>query len=84
MTTIILLLLVAGICGFGFHAVFGKSAGSIPYYLLAALGGAIVGFTAAVVLGWDFLDLGGLPLFMTVAGSLLFLSLIQRIQIKNE
>jgi hypothetical protein len=84
MTTIILLLLVAALCGFSFHFFYGRSAASIPFYLLAALGGTIVGFAAAVLLGWNFMNLGGLPVLTCIVGALLFLSLVQRIQITND
>ena len=83
MTIIILFLLLAGICGFGFHALFGRSYRSIPFYLLAALGGSIVGFTAAVLLNWHFINLGGVPILTTAAGALLFLTLVQKIQVEE-
>ncbi len=81
MTTFILLLVLAGICGFAFHLFFGRSLNSIPFYLLASLGGAVVGFTVAVLLGLNFVMLGGLPILLTAGGSLLFLGLIQRIRL---
>ncbi len=84
MTTLILFLLLAGVCGFGFHLCYGRSVASIPYYLLAALGGAIVGFTAGALLGWNFVNLGGLPVLTTMTGAILFLSLVQRIQVEES
>ncbi len=83
MTTLILFLLLAGVSGFGFHLVFGRSISSIPFYLLAAFGGATVGFTAAMVLGWKALSVGGLPVLTTLAGAILFLTLVQRIQVEE-
>lgn len=84
MTTLILFLMLTGLCGFSFHLFYGRSAQSIPFYLLAALGGAIVGFTAAILLGWNFFNMGGLPVLTTVAGALAFLSLVQRIRLDEE
>ncbi len=83
MTTIILFLLLAGICGFGFHAVYGRSVRSIPFYLLAAVGGATVGFTIALLFKINWLNFGGLPVFATLVGAVLFLSLMRRIRIEE-
>jgi hypothetical protein len=81
MMTFILLLVLAGICGFGFHLFFGRSVASIPFYLLASLGGAVVGFVLASMLGLNFMVIGGLPVLATALGSLLFLALVQRIRL---
>ena len=81
MTTFILMLVLAGLCGFAFHLLFGHSLGSIPFYLLASLGGAVVGFMLATLLGLNFLVIGGLPVVMTAGGSLVFLALVQRIRL---
>lgn len=83
MTTLILFVLLAGLCGFGFHTFYGRSAQSIPFYLMAALGGAVVGFTAAVLMNWRFINLGGLPILTTAAGALLFLGLVQRMRLED-
>ena len=84
MTIIIIFFIVAGMCGFGFHVLFGRNIQQIPINLLAAFGGAIVGFTASVLLGWNFLSVGGVPLLTTLTGALLFLTLVQRIQFDEE
>ncbi|MEI6043278.1 MAG: hypothetical protein WCS37_02690 [Chloroflexota bacterium] len=81
MTTFILLLVVAGICGFAFHLLFGRSIGSIPFYLLASLGGAVVGFTLSALLGLNLIVIGGLPVLLTASGALLFLTLVHRIRL---
>lgn len=81
MTTFILMLVLAGLCGFAFHLFFGRSLGSIPFYLLASLGGAVVGFMVATLLGLNFMMVGGLPILATAGGSLLFLTLVQRIRL---
>ena len=83
MTTLLLFLLLAGICGFAFHAIYGKTINSIPFYLLAAVGGATVGFTIALLLKINWLSFGGLPIFMTLVGAILFLSLMRRIRIEE-
>lgn len=83
MTTIILFLLLAGICGFAFHAIYGRNLRSIPFYLLAAVGGATVGFTLALILKFNWLSFGGLPVFATLAGAILFLSLMRRIRVEE-
>ncbi len=83
MTTLILFLLLAGICGFAFHAIYGRTIRSIPFYLLAAVGGATVGFTLALLFKINWLSFGGLPVFMTLAGAILFLSLMRRIRIED-
>lgn len=80
MTTFILLLLLGSICSFTFHVAFGSSVRSIPFYLLAGVGGALVGYTLAQLLGWDWLLVGGLPIFMTAVGSIVFLTLARRIR----
>lgn len=84
MTIIIIFFLVAALCGLGFHILFGRSVQQIPINLLASFGGAIVGFTAAVLLGWNFFTVGGVPLLTTLAGALLFLTLVQRIQLEED
>ncbi len=84
MTTFILFLWLAGMCGLAFHFFYGQSLSSIPFFLLAAVGGAIVGYTASVLLGLNFLSVGGLPVLGTALGAILFLSLVQRIQVKDE
>jgi len=81
MTTLILLLVLSAICGFAYHLFFGRSFASIPFYLLASLGGAVVGFTLTSLLGLNFLVVGGLPILTTAGGSLLFLALVQRIRL---
>ncbi|HEX2913235.1 MAG TPA: hypothetical protein VH186_20705 [Chloroflexia bacterium] len=83
MTTLILFLVLAGFCGFAFHFFFGKTARSIPFYLLAAFGGATVGFTAAKLLDWNFWTVGGLPILLTALGAVLFLSLARRVQVEE-
>ena len=80
MTTFILLMLLGAMCSFAFHASFGQSARSIPGYLMSGLGGALVGFALDRILGWNWLMVGGLPIFMTTCGSLVFLVLVQRIR----
>jgi uncharacterized membrane protein YeaQ/YmgE (transglycosylase-associated protein family) len=83
MTTLILFLLLAGICGFAFHAIYGRSMRSIPFYLLAAVGGATVGFTIALLFKLNWLSFGGLPVFATLVGAIVFLSLMRRIRIEE-
>ena len=83
MTTLILFLLLAGICGFAFHAIYGRTVRSIPFYLLAAVGGATVGFTVALLFKINWLSFGGLPVFMTLVGAVLFLSMMRRIRIEE-
>jgi hypothetical protein len=81
MLTLLLLLVWAGIWGFAFHLFFGRSPVSIPFYLLASLGGAVVGFTLSALLGLNLMVVGGLPLLTTALGSLLFLTVVQRIRL---
>jgi uncharacterized membrane protein YeaQ/YmgE (transglycosylase-associated protein family) len=83
MTTLILFLLLAGICGFAFHAIYGRTLRSIPFYLLAAVGGATVGFTLALLFKINWLSFGGLPIFTTLVGAIIFLSLMRRIRIEE-
>ncbi len=80
MSTFILLLLVGAICSFAFVTIFGSSSRSIPFYLLAGVGGALVGFVLATLLSWNWLLVGGLPVFMTALGSMVFLVLAHRIR----
>lgn len=80
MTTFILLLLLGSICSFAFHLTFSSSVRSIPFYLLTGIGGALVGYTVAQLLGWDWLLVGGLPVLMTLVGSIVFLTLARRIR----
>lgn len=84
MTSIILFALFTLLLGFGFHTFFGRNLQTLPLNLLAALGGAIVGLTAAIMLGWDFWSVGGVPMLSVTAGALLFLILIQRIKLEEE
>ncbi len=81
MTVIILMLVLAAICGFAFHTLFGGSILSIPFYLAASLGGVVAGFALARLLNLNYLSIGGLPLITTVGGALLFLALVRRIQL---
>lgn len=81
MLTLILLLVWAIIWGFAFHLFFGQSPLSIPFYLLASLGGAVVGFTISALLGLNIMVVGGLPLLATALGSVLFLVIVQRIRL---
>jgi hypothetical protein len=81
MTTFVLLLVLAGICGFAFHLLFGRGIASIPFYLLASLGGAVVGFTISMLTNLKFMMVGGLPVLLTAGGSLLFLALVHRIRL---
>ncbi|MDB5081441.1 MAG: hypothetical protein JWP00_3365 [Chloroflexi bacterium] len=83
MTTLILFLLLSGICGFAFHAIYGRSIQSIPFYLLAAVGGATVGFTLALLFKLSWFTFGGLPVFATLVGAILFLSIMRRIRIEE-
>ena len=83
MTTIILFVLLAAFCGFAFHTLFGRSNASLPFFLLAALGGATVGFTASSALNFNALAVGGLPVLGTAVGALLFLTLARRIQVEG-
>jgi uncharacterized membrane protein YeaQ/YmgE (transglycosylase-associated protein family) len=83
MTTLVLFLLLAGICGFAFHVIYGKTVRSIPFYLLAAVGGATVGFTIALLFKINWFSFGGLPIFMTLVGAILFLSVMRRIRIEE-
>ena len=83
MTTLVLFLLLAGICGFAFHAIYGKTVRSIPFYLLAAVGGATVGFTVALLFKITWLSFGGLPVFMTLICAIIFLSLMRRIRLEE-
>ena len=83
MTTLILFLLLAGICACAFHAIYGKTIRSIPFYLLAAVGGATVGFTIGLLFKINWFSFGGLPIFMTFVGAILFLSLMRRIRIEE-
>ena len=80
MSTFILLLLVGAICSFAFLVIVGSSSRSIPFYLLAGVGGALVGFVLATLLSWNWLLVGGLPVFMTTFGALVFLLLARLIR----
>ncbi len=79
MTTIALFILLALFCGFSFHLMFGRSNGSLAFYMLAALGGATVGYTASTVLNFNLINIGGLPALGTALGAVLFLMLVRRI-----
>ena len=78
MTTLILLVVWAGILGSGFHVLAGRGVVGLVIDLLASGGGGVVGLLVAQVLGWQWFQVGTLPLLPTAAGSLIFLLLAFR------
>ena len=73
MTTLILLVVWAGVLGSAFHVLVGRGVAGLVIDLGASIGGGVIGLLAAHLFGWHWTEVGGLPLVPTAIGALLLM-----------
>jgi hypothetical protein len=70
---IVLGMVLATLYGSAFHVVFGRKLWQWPLFLVAALVGFFGGYAAGVLLGFETLRVGVLPLLACTLGAALLL-----------